>query len=138
MYHGYARFDHAGWVEDATKMKCSELGREVANILGYVGGGIYNAPLNVKKIKWDDPYCIEVVWQHTMSSWDHCELALLLVECTRRMIRVSMQGCGPRYMRLLFHKRNTRTGSMQRRLPDIEEMVAMIDADWGRTRFELP
>ena len=117
---------------------CSELGREVANILGYVGCGLYNAPINIHKIDWSDPYVIDVIWSTPLSNWDRPELTLLWVECARRMIRVSIEGCAPHRLRLLFHKREMRHGGISKRLPDVEELVSLVDGQWGRTAFRLP
>lgn len=35
----YAHNDHYKWIETNESVKCSELGKEVANILGFVGEG---------------------------------------------------------------------------------------------------
>ena len=67
MRNEYAHFNHYEWVEGRTGKICSPLGRKVANILGYVAGGIYNAPINHKKIEWDDPYCISLAWRGELS-----------------------------------------------------------------------
>ena len=39
----YAHDKHYEWIESAYNVKCSDLGKQVANILGYVGLGIYQA-----------------------------------------------------------------------------------------------
>jgi hypothetical protein len=135
---GYAGNYHSKWLEQQLQHPCSALGREVANILGYVGNGLYNAPINIEKIDWTHPYIIEVVWSSYMASWDFPVLTRLWVECTRRMVRVSVEGCAPRRLKLQFHKRHQRNGDVFERLPDVEELVAMVDAEWGRIRFSLP
>lgn len=127
----YAHNEHYKWVEDYCKTKCSELGRQVANILGYVGGGIYNAPINPNKIDWTESHCISVNWTNSLSNWDKCELTELIIECHRRMVRVSIRP-NMRNLQLMFWQRNSRTGSISQRLPDIEDMVKMIDNHWGR------
>lgn len=127
----YAHDDHYEWIESAYKVKCSPLGKEVANILGYVGRGIYNAPFKTKRVDWQDPYCITVNWEHDMANWDGCALTNLVIECHRRMVRVSISP-NMRTMRLMFHLRHSREGRISERLPDIEEMVAIQDKHWGR------
>ena len=129
----YAHNCHWEWIQ---KMRpehtMSELGKEVANILGYVGRGIYNAPINHRKIDWEDPYVIEVCWSRSMANWDFPSLTELVIECHRRMIRVEIEGATVRRIRMLFHQRTAREGSTTTRLPDIEEMIKRQDEFFGR------
>lgn len=127
----YAHDKHYEWIESAYNVKCSDLGKQVANILGYVGRGIHNAPFKTKKVDWANPQYIEVNWGKSMANWDGCALTNLIIECHRRMIRVSIQP-NMRTMKILFFQRNSRAGSMSERLPDIEEMVKSQDEQWGR------
>ncbi len=130
----YANNDHWKWVESSYKIKCSDLGKEVANILGFVGRGIYNAPFNTKKVDWTNNQWIEANWEQSMANFDGRQLTELVIECHRRMIRVSVQPCSPRHMKLMFWQRQSRTGDMSHRLPDIEEMIKIQDAEWGRDK----
>lgn len=130
----YANENHYKWVESNTGQKCSPLGRTVANVLGYVGRGIYNAPVNTDRVDWTDDYCLAVVWSGDMANWDQPRLSLLWVECHRRMLRVSIDGCAPGRLKLRFHQRQTREGGNCKRLPDCEEMIALIDSEWKRGR----
>lgn len=127
----YAHDKHYEWIESAHKVKCSDLGKQVANILGYVGRGIYNAPFKTEKVDWANTQCIEVNWGKRMANWDGCALTNLIIECHRRMVRVSI-GPNMRTMKIQFWQRKSRTGSMGERLPDIEEMVKSQDEEWGR------
>jgi hypothetical protein len=126
----YAHNNHYEWVESAYKLKCSPLGKEVANILGYVGRGIYNAPINTSKINWADDYCIQVSWSTGLSNFDFKTLTELVIECHRRMIRVTI-GPNMKNLKIQFWQRHSRTGSMSKRMPDIEEMIEMLDASRG-------
>jgi hypothetical protein len=127
----YAHDKHYECIERAYKVKCSDLGKQVANILGYVGRGIYNAPFKAEKVDWSNPQCIEVNWEQSMANWDGCYLTNLIIECHRRMVRVSI-GPNMRTMKIQFWQRKSRSGSMSERLPDIEEMVKSQDEQWGR------
>lgn len=127
----YAHDKHYEWIESAHNVKCSDLGKQVANILGYVGRGIYNAPFKTEKVDWANTRCIEVNWGKSMANWDGCYLTNLVIECHRRMVRVSI-GPNMRTMKIQFWQRKSRTGSMGERLPDIEEMVKSQDEEWGR------
>ena len=134
----YANFDHAHWVEKSTKTKLSPLGAVVANILGYVGHGIYNAPLDVCKVDWTNPDYIKVSWRHALCNWDFDELSRLWVECHRRMVRVEIAPLSNKTLQLLFHQRFNRAGDTTQRLPDCEEMIQRVDQDYGRpTKFYL-
>lgn len=127
----YAHNKHYEWVESALKVKCSPLGKEVANILGYVGCGIYNAPINPEKVKWGDDYCVEVNWSKELANWDFRGLTQLVIECHRRMIRVSIEP-NMKNLKLMFWQRHSRTGGISERLPDIEAMIEMQDREFGR------
>ena len=127
----YAHDKHYEWIELAHKVKCSDLGKQVANILGYVGRGIYNAPFKTEKVDWTNPLRIEVNWGRSMSNYDGSHLTDLIIECHRRMVRVSIQP-NMRTVKLMFWQRNSRTGGISERMPDIEEMIKRQDEEWGR------
>ena len=127
----YAHNSHFEWVESAYKIKCSDLGRQVANILGYVGRGIYNAPFKTEKVDWGNPRCIEVNWGQSMANYDGSQLTDLIIECHRRMIRVLIQP-NMRTLKIMFWQRKSRTGRLFERIPDIEEMIIKQDEQWGR------
>lgn len=138
MQIGYAHNDHHHWVARHTKQTLSPLGIEVANLLGYVGGGIYNAPINHRRVNWEDDFCVSVVWNRDLTNWDRCDLSLLWVECMRRMLRFEIEAAAPGRLRLIFHKRHTRDMSapLYKRIPDCEQMIQMVDAHFGRIESE--
>jgi len=119
----YINMDHAGWVEREIKKPLSPFAQRVANILGIVGGGIYNCPINVAKINWGDPVAIQVVWSYrTMATWDFRELSALVVYCCQARIRCEIEACAPKRLRLTFHQRKP-AESRAAHHPDIDEMV---------------
>ncbi len=124
----YAHNNHYEWIEKCYNLKCSELGKEVANIIGWVGRGIYNAPCDTKKINWTDNHCIELNWSQALANYDGQQLTDLVIECHRRMIRVSIQP-NMRYLKMMFWKRTTRSfqESIFARMPDIEYMIQKRD-----------
>ena len=123
----YANFDHARLVERNTKQEMSDLGKAVANVLGMVGSGIYNSPINVSKTDWTDSYYIKVLWRGYLSNWDFAELSYLWILCHRRMIRVTISPCNPQCLKLEFWQRKKRGGGTSERLPDCEEMLKLVD-----------
>lgn len=129
MRRAYAQMDSAGWVQKQYKREMSSLGREVAQILGVVGGGIYNAPINIDRVNWyDSSWGVHVYWRGTLANWDSPALALLLIECHHRMIRVEIEPGNMQGLRLVFHKRESRDGGMAERLPTLATIEAMVDA----------
>lgn len=128
----YAHNDHYKWIESNYNLKCSVIGKEVANILGYVGSGIYNASFDTKKVDWTHPTRIELNWKHPMANWDFCELTKLVIECHRRMIRVQIEP-NMRYIKMRFHQRFSRNlkDGFSTCLPDIEDMIRMRDEAYG-------
>lgn len=128
----YAHNNHYKWIESNENVKCSELGKEVANILGFVGGGIYNAPISYHKTDWAHENYIEVIWEGYMSNYDFARLTYLLIECFERMIRVTINPHAFRYLKLQFWKRYTREGSISERLPTLETMIDIQNKLYGR------
>jgi hypothetical protein len=121
---GYAGAD---WVERSLKKKLSPLGRNVADMLGDVFKGIYHLPSNsLRKVDWGDPSCIEYTYYGCLETVDFNLLTILVVLAHDRMIRISIRGIGPGYMRLMFHQREKRTGSIYERYPTIEDHVKQI------------
>lgn len=137
MSEQYAHNDHYKWLlkkdgKLSSGRDISELGKTVANLLGFVGRGLYNCPIKHNSVEWDDDRYIKVVWSRSMSNWDFLGLSLLWVECHRRMLRVTISGVAPGRISLEFWQRKTREGGTAERLPDCEEMIAMVDKSFGR------
>lgn len=130
----YANDNHWQWVERNTKKPMSDIGKAVANVLGYVGRGIYNAPINVQRVDWSDDRYICVIWNGSMANWDFPTLSLLWIECHRNMLRVEISAGAPRRLKLEFWQRKSREGDTSARLPDCEEMIVMVDQNFGRIK----
>ena len=128
----YANNDHWKWVQALQKDKpMSEIGKTVANILGYVGYGIYNCPISHNRIDWTDDYFVKVNWRHSLSNWDFDNLTRLVLECHERLIRVEMSGSAPYMIKMIFHQRKGREGEMSERMPTIEEMIERRKTSFG-------
>ena len=128
----YANNDHWKWVQALKKDESmSALGKTVANILGYVGYGIYNCPISHNRIDWTDDYCIVINWRHPLSNWDFDNLTRLVLECHERLVRIDLTGSAPGYIRMIFHQRKLREGNMSERMPTIEEMIERRKAAFG-------
>jgi hypothetical protein len=149
-YHEYAHDNHAKWLSELLKIAPSELGEKVANVLGYVGGGLYNCPIDINKIDWKNQMYIDIPWKEELANWDDSDLSRLWVLCHRNMLRVGIRAditksedhidaVGEPYevptLILSFYQRNTREGSVMNRLPNCEDMIRDIDDDFKRDRL---
>lgn len=152
----YAEMDHAGWVESnieaykrrATKPKRDKYGvqlgwqvapdklsdfqAQVFEILGIVGGGIYNAPISWDTVDWGH----RGSWEHVSVTWgsgnglatfDSNRLTLLVLCCHTARIRCDISPNGPRAFRFSFWPREA-TGNYARRHPNVAEAVADFEA----------
>jgi len=132
----YAHNNHAAWLERSYGVKCSPLGSEVANVLGYIGNGLYNAPVKLARVDWAESRCIKINWYtgHGLANFDFDELTKLVLECHLRLMRVEIKASNCQYIGLFFSQRKTREGSDWDRMPSIEEMIERNSADWEGKR----
>jgi hypothetical protein len=145
---GYQNMDHASWVESniaaskrvATNLKrrtkrsdntkgfsaapdtLSEFQAKVFDILGMVGGGIYNAPIAWESIQWGS-IGISIPWDQPLATWDFQQLTMLVFLCHEARIRCSIKPHGPRCLLLAFHQREA-GDEFSRRHPNLDEAVA--------------
>ena len=140
----YANADHAGWIESqnvATNRyrrsrkrgkplpdlpeKLSPFQARVMNILGIVGGGIYNAPIAYDRIDWDRGFHgVSVTWRYRgFATWDGCDLTMLVFLCHEARIRCEIDPAGPHMLRLSFWQRAAE-GDICERHPNLDEAVA--------------
>ena len=143
----YINMDHAGWVErniacglgmpdgqakakpeHTPPEKLSTFQARVMDILGIVGGGIYNAPIGWTRVRWNVGGGIFVPWKRDhMASFDFHQLTNLLFLCHEARIRVEVGSNGPRGMLLAFHQRS-HEGGLSDRHPNITEAVSAFQA----------
>lgn len=143
----YVNMDHAGWVENnvtirksygkkpkrdrhghivgnhAAPDKLTEFQAKVMNILGIVGGGIYNAPITWETVDWQHGHGLSLVWGNGLATFDFGGLTRLVFLCHDARIRVSIDPAGPRHLRLSFFPRS-HEGSGTARHPNLAEAVA--------------
>ena len=106
----------------------SPLGREVADILGQTWRGLYHLDGKaIERVDWSDPHCISInVRSPQLSTWDFNTLTVLVVLCHDRMIRMDVDGIGPRLTQLMFHQRKSREGDSSQKHPTMEQAIKMI------------
>jgi hypothetical protein len=99
------------WLERSCKVKCSPLGRRVADILGYVWRGLYHlrdgSPKHLAAINWADEHVIEAhLYTCGVGTFDGSEMTELVILCHALCIRLEInksmkQGC----LRFFFTQR---------------------------------
>lgn len=142
----YARMDHAEWMESnlSAERRANERARAagkkllypdipeelspfqkvVCDILGIVGGGIYNAPIS----KWDWHWGtgVSVVWRGDLATYDFNRLTALVFLCHEARIRCDISPA-MRNLRISFWPRIAdRSKGGARFHPNIDEAVATL------------
>lgn len=107
--------------------KTSLFGRTVAKILDDIWA-LYNIPQQIKKSDFSSEHHIEVRWDHDLSTFDSDALTELVVRCHDACVRLSIQPCNARYVRLLFHPRKREATRFSQRHPTMEEAVVAVRA----------
>lgn len=149
MTMGYDRMDHAGWVQmqiDAIRRRkptprdqkaaaarrgwhgapavLNDFHRRAFLILGVVGGGIYNAPLEWDSVEWrDDSLCLN--WRDELATRDFRGLTDLVFLAHDAGIRISVSP-NMRNLRLILHRRERppEGGSVCRGHPTLDAAVS--------------
>jgi len=120
-------YSGAEWIKKSLRKDMSPLGEAVANLLGRIYLGIYHLSSQaLNRVNWSDTYCIEYTHYGDLSTVDFGNLTALVVFAHDKMIRVSIRGCGPGYLRMQFHQRNSRTGRLSERYPTIEDHIEKL------------
>jgi hypothetical protein len=118
---------HWEWLESLYKdsgVKCSQHGRDVAQILGIVYGGLYHISAKLEKVKWDHERAIEIKISYpNLATFDFNNLTKLVILCHDACIRLEIEPNTFNSIRFWFHRREGREGSMSRRHPTIEQAI---------------
>jgi hypothetical protein len=104
----------------------SDFQKRVVDILGIVGCGIYNAPINHDKIDWDWGGGVSVIWGREMATWDFNQLTTLVLLAHAARIRVQIEGLSKGYLRVSFWQRQAE-GEISRRHPSMAEVVKAFE-----------
>lgn len=142
----YATMDHAGWVErNMAAMRgmgpkpkravtkgphaCPEtltpFQVRVMDILGMVGGGIYNAPIGWSGVHWNFGHGVAVPWRGSLATIDFDKLTRLVLLCCEARIRCEVRPHAFGYLLLCFWQR---TGEGPNRAPNVAEAVGTFRA----------
>ena len=130
------KYAGADWLQatlDYKGVTLSRLGRRVADLIGQWQLGIYHVSQDVcrKPKAWADPYHIDVVIGSSgLTTFDGNSLTRLVFLAHDHAIRVSLNPCNPRYLRLRFHARK-REGALIERHPTVEQALSAHRAHFG-------
>lgn len=144
----YANMDHAGWVQNqiacmksqktrkrerdaaaqhkgwlAAPVELNAFQRRAFDILGIVGGGIYNCPISWNAVTWAPRYIV-APWYGAFSTWDFKEMTRLVLLCHDARIRGSISPGAPRHLDIALHER-VADGCISVRHPSLDEAVIM-------------
>lgn len=97
----------------------------IFDILGIVGGGIYNAPIVWETVDWQCGRGMSVVWRGGFATFDFDRLTLLVFLCHEARIRCEIDPHAPRHVKLYLHPR-TDAGGMAQRHPNLQEAVDLF------------
>lgn len=96
--------------------------QQAMDILGIVGGGIYNSPINWETVDWDFGRGICVVWHGGLATYDFNKLTLLVLLCHEARIRCEIRPSSHSTLRIAMWPRQ-QLGNMTQRHPNIDEAV---------------
>lgn len=120
----------ADWLEKfllhrKPEMNLSDLGRDVADLLGELYWGIYHLePGALSRADWSATENIFLVISHRAdwSTFDFDNLTRLVFLAHHMAIRVELEPVAPKCMRVRFSRRQ-RSGATSERHPDLEEAI---------------
>jgi hypothetical protein len=143
----YINMNHAGWVQssidaakpNATKSeqrkarehskgwaaapdKLNDFQKRAFDILGIVGGGIYNAPIAWDSVYWK-PRTIICSWYKGFATFDFRDLTRFVFLCHEARIRGAIEPLLPRYLQICLTEREA-AGAMHARHPSLDEALA--------------
>ncbi|WP_208491238.1 hypothetical protein [Paraburkholderia tropica] len=110
---------------EAAPDKLNAFQRSVFDIVGMVGGGIYNAPISWDAIRWKGwGHGIAIPWKrgHDLSTFDFNTLTKLVFLCHEARIRCEIRSNGFHGLLLCFWPRKAE-GCVATRHPNLEEAV---------------
>lgn len=117
--HRRAKEHSKGWV--AAPDELTDFQTRAFNVLGIVGGGIYNAPIAWNTVYWQ-PRTIIVGWWKGLGTFDFSELTRFVFLCHEARIRGYIGPLAHRYLEIHLSER-TAEGGISQRHPGLQEAV---------------
>jgi len=122
----------AEWVERHINRTLTEFqGQAVAMLCDAMRCGPYDFASTFRRAKWEFGMGVSFIVRDDLSTFDADGLTRLVVGAHEQCIRVSVEGAGPRMLRISMWPRKGREGAMHERHPTIEQAVERIRASLG-------
>lgn len=122
-----AATEHKGWFGAPETLNGFQ--RRAIDILGIVGGGIYNAPISWDTVVWS-PRFVLVSWRFKgLGTWDFMELTRFVFLCHEARIRGYISPQTPQHLQIALHER-VHEGDISRRHPNLDEAIAAWRAEF--------
>lgn len=137
MAYGYDEMDHVSWVEGtiaaaksmkpsasdkrraadgrgwyAAPDKLNPFQRRVMTIVGIIGGGVYNAPVEWNSVSWRHPRMLFLTWNSSLSTVDYSDLTTAVLLAHDAAIRLQVAP-HMRNLQLGFHERERHVEGMR-------------------------
>jgi len=128
------RYQGAEWIKSQrfSSKEMSNLGRDVADLLGDVWLGIYHMNYtSLSKVDWSNNHHIEMTIGEPLSTYDNDVLTRIVLLSHDRLIRVELNGIAPGYIKAIFHRRKFRAGDLWSRMPTMEQHTRNLRAVYG-------
>lgn len=146
----YVNMDHAGWLQRSIEIEqrrnptkrerekqaqgqgwfaapsqLNHFHRRAVNIIGIVGGGIYNAPISWTSAHWSNRHVIVPWWGGGFATWDFSKLTTLVCLCHEARIRAEIGALHvrPGHLSVGLHERR-HDRSISDIHPNLDEAIA--------------
>ena len=110
------------WVKSRYQTELSPLGEAVATLLWEWASGIYHLEDMLRKVDWTNNRWIEFNYYNEVATFDWDNLTKLVFFAHWFGIRISIQPCNFRYIKIMFHPRK-RVGGIFAKHPTLDQAV---------------
>lgn len=126
--HLRSKAEGKGWY--AAPDELTPFQRRAFDILGIVGGGIYNAPIAWSGVKWrPDQIVVPMRSANILGTWDFMGLTRFVFLCHEARIRGYIEASSPGLLKVWLSERQA-TGDISRRHPNLDEALALFRAEF--------
>ncbi|HZU87408.1 MAG TPA: hypothetical protein VFF78_07985 [Anaerolineaceae bacterium] len=121
----------AEWIErqlacNTPLVQMSPLGHDVADLLGELFRGIYHIEHQALRVDWSNKQCISINIDRALATFDFRDLTHLVFLAHHLCLRVEIEPCNFRFLRILFWRRS-RDGDISKRHPTLREAVERFE-----------
>lgn len=116
------------WVESAFKRELTEFQKRAVNLLCRAWGcGPYDIGTTFQKADWNFGKGVRftVMAFGGLSTYDASQLTTLVIGAHEEAIRVEIEPCNPRHLRVVMHPRMRASDHMHARHPSLEDAVSI-------------